>query len=263
MKEITYKRSDLNVTVTEVTLDELSERLDEIHNWDGRLAADVVYIEYADGSAYYYDGQSGEGDLRNDGIVCALIVDDVDVYVYGDYYVDADGEVKVFDARLSLEAFAEACADSQTELDIVLARIACDFDTFKHFEKDFVSECKRLAEDGTIGIERDAADYAIGGIISWAKERVEAGDTVSFRVFSFIGYGECCPDPDSELFVAECDTFAVARAIAEDEDIIDMARGRCKRARLSDSEYSSFSLGINEVEKDGFDSEVCVYEYTL
>ena len=172
MKEVTYKRSDLNVTVTEVTLDELSDRIDEIRSWDGRLAADMVYVEYADGSAYYYDGQSGEGDLRGDGIVCALIVDDVDVYVYGDYYVDAYGEVNVFDARLSLEAFAEACADSQTELDMVLADIAEDFAGRQTYAEAFINAVQReMADWSGHMVLHDAADEVIGNVIARAKKR--------------------------------------------------------------------------------------------
>lgn len=263
MQEVTYKRSGSDITVTEVTIDEFSDLCDELRDWDGSMSADVVFIEYTNGEAFYYDGQESAGDLSDENIACGMVINDVDVYVYGDYYVDAGGNVEVYDARLSLEGYAEACADSQTELDLVLARIACDFDTFKHYEKDFVSECKRLAEEYTGGIEHDAAEYAIGSIVVWAKERAEAGETTSFRIYSFIGFGEYCPDGDSEQFVAECDTFAAARTIAESKDVIDMARNRCISERLTCSEYCSYDIVLAEVESDGSDSEVCVYRYTL
>lgn len=176
-------------------------------------------------------------------------------------------DITTKEVREALEDFAEACADSQTELDLILARIACDFDTFRHYEKNYISERERLAEEygesGAYMVERDAADYAIGVIVGWAKKQAEAGKTVSFRVYSFIGFGEYCPDGDSEQLIAECDTFAVARAIAENDDIVDMAKGRCIRERLTCSDYCSYDIVIAEVESDGSDSEVCVYSHTL
>lgn len=263
MKEVIYKRSGSNVTVKEVTLDEFLDLCDELRDWDGSTAADVVYIEYTDGAAFYYDGQESDGDFRDDGIACGMVINDTDVYVYGNYYVNSDGNVEAFDARLSLDGYAEACADSQTELDLVLARIACDFDTFKQYEKAFVSECKRLAEGSAYGIEHDAAEYVLGNIIGWAKEQVEKGETVSFRIYSFVGFGEYCPDPDSELLVADVADFANARFVAESREIVDSARRRCEAWNIVDSDYCSYDIVIAEVESDGSDAEVCVYRYTL